>query len=1116
MTLLGRFSRYILAFLLAVGIVNSANAMYFSDFVYQSARRGSSTAVTKFLEQGYDIDAVNPDGKTALCLAIEKNDFTSYNRIRRLGADDEPSCLKKVNRKTAKYFADRYEKMYFVETDEAIKEGSSVSNAKVGAAIVGGGVAAALLLGSSGGGSDKGNYKPGGGDENQCPAGQEFVIDECLPVCPAGSRRNGKTCEVVNCPVNTYLQDGSCVAYEDIVITNETDNVVYGIYSEKESVYNLIATPKYPEKQTSISIENEGIGDVYGIFGYGNIYNTLATGGIVDGNKASGESDIKIVNKGGSNVYGIYSKVKDVTKLKEAYNAFSEINYSYAKGGIDIVNEGGGSTFGVFGDVRAYNARGMMGGQAFGDINIKADGDIYGLSGYAAASNVVSANLANKVVGNINLHSIGDGDVYGMFVSKDDIPGVGQPEEGELKSWFAFNVYGSAGEEVLEGNINIRNEGNGNVYGMYGGQELYNAKSISGVDEKGNPYSNPIGRINVVNFGDGDVYGMYLPEVDAKGKIENIGDEGAESYINLVNMGDGITTGLRGGQLNKIKNTGEININNMGNGSAIGIYGAEGSEIYNNGLINIYRESFEDEIDGVTYNPTSVNGGTAYGIYAEKAAKVVNGEKGEIIITNAGAGAGVYLEEGATLENKGLISFNGTANSVVENGAIIDIYEEGPRETGATVELSSLGAGSVVLGKGGQFFAKEMIGDIKVSDEVVLDGFKDVYVENNALQVENADELNLMSKSALFEASAKANEEGGFDVVLDRKNYVEVVENKSLAKLLEDSYKEEKGEEIHNELKKSLTTAEANRNANDISGNDFLPHFRKEDKLVYNHLSREINDSLFAKGDENYIAGYKYMNISTEKDGALVGSEGSVHSAYGLVKNKADNGIVYGLGASIAKLDTDYDNGSTRNNNTFGLWLPVGYEFKNGAKWYSKLYAGYGDGSYDRRSILGSYSADLKEYQLGLSNEVRYNMDLGNGIKFTPIAELNLLNIHQDGFSEGNNSGALTVDSYNSTSLEGGLGAYLSRDVVFDADNTLGIRIGGVYYVEFLDPDEGMDVNIAPLDKYKTDYREDTSRAVLSAKFDYRYKDLSLYAILEQEIGNNDAFTVDVGAQYRF
>ena len=103
MTKFGRFSRYILAFLLSISMINSANAMYFSDFVYQSVRKGFSSNVVNFLEKGYDIDAVNPEGKTALCLAIERNDFTSYSRIRRLGADDEPSCLKNVNKKTAKY-----------------------------------------------------------------------------------------------------------------------------------------------------------------------------------------------------------------------------------------------------------------------------------------------------------------------------------------------------------------------------------------------------------------------------------------------------------------------------------------------------------------------------------------------------------------------------------------------------------------------------------------------------------------------------------------------------------------------------------------------------------------------------------------------------------------------------------------------------------------------------------------------------------------------------------------------------------------------------------------------------------------------------------------------------
>lgn len=1137
MTILRRFFGYILALLLSIGVINSANAMYFSDFVYQSARRGASSSVIKFMEQGYDIDAVNPNGKTALCLAIDNNDFTSYNRIRKMGANAEPKCLKKVNKERAKYFANRYEKMYFKAEKTVAAKNSMKSNInlKTTGLVVAGTTAAALLLSSGGGGGssshnvsnpDNPNAPDNPGDSDnpdvpdnpnqpQCPDGEEFVIDECLPVCPIGTRRNGKDCKPIECPANTHLQGNRCVADKDIAITNENDDDIYGINSEKENVYNLFATPDNPEKEMEISIDNEGKGDVYGIFGRGDIFNVLATRSVGD-NLGQGSSDIKITNKGGGNVYGIYSKVDDVSKLKEAYNAYSETNYALAEGSVNITNEGGGSTFGVFGDVRAYNARGNVGGQAFGDINIKADGDIYGLSGYAATTNAVSANFANKVVGNINLHSVGNGDVYGMLVSKDDIPGVGQPANGRLASWFAFNAYASGGEEVLEGNINIRNEGNGNVYGMYGGQQLFNAKSFAEKDELGNPTSNPKGVISVVNFGDGDVYGMYLPETDAQGLVENLKDNGAESYINLVNMGDGVTTGIRGGQLNTIRNTGEININNMGTGTAIGIYGAEGSNIYNNGLINIYRESFEDEVDGVTYNPTSENGGTAYGIYAEKAAKVINDEKGQIIIKNANAGVGVYLEEGATLENKGLISFNGVENSIVNNGAIVDIYGEGARTEGATVNINDLGGGDIVLGKGGQFFAKEMIGDMSVSNEVVSDGFKDVYVEKNALKVETTKDLNLKSKSAMFDASAKANENGGYDVVLERKNYADVVENKSLANLLETSYKEEKGEAVHDELKKAVTTANVNNDANKISGNDFLPHFRKEDKLVYSHISREINDSLFNRGDENYIAGYKYINISTDRDGSLVGSDGDVHAAYGLVKNKADNGIVYGLGASIAKLDSDYDNGATRSNNMFGLWLPVGYEFKNGAKWYSKLYAGYGDGTYDRSSSLGSYSADLKEYQMGISNEVRYSMNLGNGFSFSPLAELNLLNVHQDGFGEGNKSGALDVDSYNSLSLEGGVGAYLSKNVEFDADNSLAIRVGGIYYVEFLDPDDGMDVNIADLGSYKTDYREDTGRAVLSAKFDYRYKDLSLYAILEQEVGNNDAFTVDVGAQYRF
>lgn len=146
----------------------------------------------------------------------------------------------------------------------------------------------------------------------------------------------------------------------------------------------------------------------------------------------------------------------DVTELKEGYNARA-FYQGTAIGNIDITHTGGGSTFGIFGDVRAYNARADYGGNAYGSITIRGDGNIYGLSGYSTATNAVSAFLGHNVTGVIDLYSKGNGDVYGMMISKDDIPGVGQPDTGQkLANWFAFNAYASGGGDNVEGTINIK------------------------------------------------------------------------------------------------------------------------------------------------------------------------------------------------------------------------------------------------------------------------------------------------------------------------------------------------------------------------------------------------------------------------------------------------------------------------------------------------------------------------------------------------------------------------------------------------------------------------------------------------------------------------------------
>ena len=223
------------------------------------------------------------------------------------------------------------------------------------------------------------------------------------------------------------------------------------------------------------------------------------------------------------------------------------------------------------------------------------------------------------------------------------------------------------------------------------------------------------------------------------------------------------------------------------------------------------------------------------------------------------------------------------------------------------------------------------------------------------------------------------------------------------------------------------------------------------------------------------------------------------------------------MGASIANLKSDYDNGSSRKSNIFGLWMPLGYDFGNGTRWYSKLYAGYADGSYDRLTALGKFSSDFTEYQYGLSNEVRHSMNLGYGFTFEPLAELNFLGIYQDGYDEGNAEGALHSDSGNALSLEGGLGAYLTKEIKFSEDSRLGIQIGGVYYVEFMDPDDGTDISLNGLNgKYKLRNVSDDNRTVFSARVNYNYKDIMLYGNIEQEAGGCDALLIDAGMQYKF
>lgn len=1175
------FRRFSCLILLALGVffgqMRPAEAMSWTDYVYFNASHGRLAAIQTYMRRGYNIDAQDGQGMTALCYAALKHDMKAYQALKRLGASDKKKCMQRVASQQVE--SKRYVKRQPVSDSDpivAVSRSDDTEKYVLGGLAVAGVATAAVLLSHDKGHSHSytpvpypdscptgqkwngsecvdivcpvGQHLDGNvcvpdtptdcpegqqwngticapiqcpvgwhldGNEcvinDTCPTGQKWDGTQCVaiecpegthlegdvcvsntpPECPTGQRRVGDECVPIECPLNTHLVGNLCVA-DDIDITNNSDNDLYGIYSDKEEIYNLYSSPKYPDDEANITLENTGNGNVYGMYGYGGeseVFNAYVVGKDSNKNvnkKPSGVANISITDNGSGTVYGMYSHIADITQYKEAINA-SGWNEGTATGNIDITHMGGGTTYGLLGDVRAYNVFAGSGGNAYGNIHITGDGDIYGVSGYVAATNVVNWWYGNYGEGNIVLNQVGNGNVYGMMINKDDVPGAG----GTGQSWFAFNSYIGGGTKAL-GMIDIHNMGSGNAYGMYGGQQLYNAYSEGGAS--GYSY----GHINIVNAGNGDAYGMYLPDEDEHGIIQNISDEHTDSVIHLVNVGSGMATGLRGGKKTTINNSGEININNIGDGTAIGIYGERDSKITNSGLINIYREDYDD--NGTIYSPSSAIGGTAYGIYAESGATVDN--SGEIAISGAAYGQGIYLETGATLVNSGTVTFNGSEQN---------------KGTGlASADLQSLGGGQVVLENGGQFFADKLSGNLGVSAQSTLGSSDNSYNLGNALQVNDADDLQLSSQSAMFTAT-KVENDTGYDVVLERNSFNSLVDNESLAQFFELNYQEGNNTELYDTLKTQATRPQLAGVAAMVSGDNIIPSFRREDVEVYNHLSRQFNDNLFNHPDEKYIAGYKYIDISRDRDGSLEGNDGKAYVAYGMLKNKANNGVTYGIGATISQLKSEYDGGSKRRNNTFGLWAPIGYNFGDNTQFVSKLYAGYSDGDYDRKSLGHKYSADLKSYQYGLSNEVRHNIAFGSGFKFIPTAELNLLGMHQDGFNEGYANDALKVESSDSVSLEGGLGAYLAKEFFLNGDNKLGFQIGGIYYVEFLDPDDGVNATMRGMNhKYKLYHNFDDERAVFSARVNYNYKNLTLYGLIEKELGSYDAFNIDAGLQYNF
>ena len=120
---------------------------------YENARYGNKGAILRLKRNGYSINSTDEEGNTALCLAIQANNFAAYDLLKKNGADVNHECTKKFEQeKKLTYYKGFVWKPRYT----------------LGAVAVVGGIAALAAGGGGGGGSShgggSGNGGNGGGD----------------------------------------------------------------------------------------------------------------------------------------------------------------------------------------------------------------------------------------------------------------------------------------------------------------------------------------------------------------------------------------------------------------------------------------------------------------------------------------------------------------------------------------------------------------------------------------------------------------------------------------------------------------------------------------------------------------------------------------------------------------------------------------------------------------------------------------------------------------------------------------------------------------------------------------------------------------------------------------
>ncbi|WP_426711433.1 autotransporter outer membrane beta-barrel domain-containing protein [Cetobacterium sp. SF1] len=774
----------------------------------------------------------------------------------------------------------------------------------------------------------------------------------------------------------------------------------------------------------------------------------------------------------------------------------------------------GGSLTGNFADYKKSVAKGNQ-SILYNDVDglIRMKGDTFSYTTY------VNVDLLTYTAANYEKNVM---DVSNKSILRNDgLIELASTYNPQLQSYVGVNLlklglrYNRNDSGIKSENSIIENRGTVLVKG-----DLYKATSTGGV-----------------NIG--------LLGADFIGYHEKVGIKGANSYI--INSGtieverDFIKMEVNGTLADltvtdgPLLNLGLLSFKNMGEKS-VGVQLSGGKFINNNGTIKVGANSKNTFI------------GTDY------AAIAFEGDNGALFEINGGKieldGASIYA---TNLKNNSHVIFKGdTTITSLKNGKEVNTaLFSNDKTSGHTIEGKLTVNGDLVVTKGNNInislddknnFGQLVVDKLQLDGNIGVDGTKLAEKKINSI---SGDSLivakegitgngQLVSSNYMFDISE--NRIGQFDsngqelvgVTINRKDFNEIVTNKELGKILEETYNSDLGNQngLYSVLAQAKNEKEFDKTIKELNGERNINSLGFQ---VYN-INKELNNDFydFAKSSLN-IEGMNVAYIGSESSvGSSNSSDGFKRKSNGVVlaynMNSAPK-VNYGLGFAYVNSKVDYD--SNNSQNKIETWNFRGYRNQKLSKMnlFSELSLGINKSDNSRNAVAqgfrDSISGDVNVYTIGLNNNLSKEFKITDKLSIIPNGGVNLTYMYQDSYKEKSGQFNVNLDSVNSFFVEGALGTDVNYEIYKNGSKSINLIFSGKYAYDFIDKSEDLKETLDVLgdNKFSITGRDmDKNSIKLKAGIEFNLNEsLGLdYSYTKEVLNKVESDRHKVGVSYRF